>query len=107
MFNHALLVAESQADLAALARSLVLATTSLREKRQEKMESAEINCLIALMSYQKKNTDEEATFSKILSLLDRSDPNAILRSVWADSSDAGFQRAILGSLRMRLAQIVY
>ena len=105
MFDHALLVAESQIDLAALARSLVLATTSLREKRQEKMETAEINCLIALMSHQKKNTDEKATFSNILSLLDRSHPNA--RSVWTGSSDETFQRAILGSLRMRLAQIAY
>lgn len=105
MFDQALLIASSNTDLEALARSLILLTTSSNQKRQESMESAEINCLVALMSHEKNNENKKPSFKNILSLLDKTDLEPVLAEVWHDSADQAFRKAILGSLSMRLIQI--
>lgn len=107
MFDQALLIASSDADLDALAQTIVMATTSRRENRQEKLEAAEIKCLLALMAHEKNTTkpDLKPSFANILALLDNADLDSVLQGSWTANEDKTFRQSILSSLSMRLIEI--
>lgn len=107
MFDQALLIANSEADLLALARTVLLSTTSTGEKRQEKCEQAEIKCLVVLLEHEKQQATDGAkpSFDNISSLLDRDETQPILQATWTGDDDEAFRKSILASLGMRLTQI--
>ncbi len=107
MFDQALLIASSDADLNALAQTIVMATTSRRENRQENLEAAEIKCLLALMAHEKSATkpDLKPSFTNILALFDKPAIDSVLQESWTANEDKAFRQSILGSLSMRLSEV--
>ncbi len=101
MFDRALLIANSETELAVIATA-VLSTTSPTETRKEPWFSTEARCLAALMEHEKNSKDEKPSFRNILHLLEnKSALEPVLDSVWSND-DQTFRAAVLRSLAMRL-----
>ncbi len=109
MFNKALLQANNEAELNALALVIIVATNPKGGKPQPKdKEAAELKYLVALMAYEKKNAvgHSKPSFDNIMKLLyqniDAAEP--ALKAVWSND-DADFRKSIFGSLTYRVIEL--
>ena len=103
--NQALLIAGSDAELHALAQTILLATSSENVARQQKWETVEARYLVALMAHEKQNAKPK--FENIELLLCNKDSQVIapvLEEVWANDSEA-VRKPALNSLIMRIIEL--
>ena len=104
MFDKALLIAKTEAELGALALVVILATSSNREKRKDSWQAAEIGYLTALMSHEKKSADPKFDNIRALLMQDAAVVEPVLKEVWS-SHDEAFRKSIVNSLSMRVIEL--
>lgn len=104
MFDKALLIANTESELNSLALVIILATSTIREKRKEPWQAAEMSYLAALMTNEKKSVEPKFENIRALLMRDAAAVEPMLKEVWG-SHDEAFQKSILNSLSMRVIEL--
>ena len=105
LMDQALLIAGSDAELHALAQTVILATSSENVPRKEYWEVIEVRYLAALMAHEKQN--QKPKFENIKLLIWDRDLQAVepvLKDVWASDTEA-VRKSVIGALSMRIIHI--
>jgi hypothetical protein len=103
--DQALLIASSEAELTALAQTVIMATSSENVARKKNWEVIEVRYLAALMAHEKQSAKPK--FENIKLLIEDRDLEKVapvLKDVWVNDSE-DVRKSVIGALSMRVIEL--